>query len=156
MYAQFIRTATEMIRAINSPSIKSLCKCVDSPNEQLCQLNYFERWSQSTRKKLFNVKKLVGIPLKNSHILLSLRIWLRFTRIGNCSATLIRIDQPTLLSHLWNSTAWKWSVFGVFVVRIFPDSDWIRTRKTQNTNTFHAVSLATSTLLDWSVFPHSK
>ena len=52
-------------------------------------------------------------------------------------------------------TAWKVSVFGVFLVRIFPHSDWIRrygvsfriqsewgkirTRKTPNTDTFHAV-----------------
>ena len=38
-------------------------------------------------------------------------------------------------------TAWKVSVFGVFMVRIFPHSDWIRTRKTLNTDTFHAVEL---------------
>ena len=31
------------------------------------------------------------------------------------------------------------SIFGVFLVRIFPHSDWIRTRKTPNTDTFHAV-----------------
>ena len=54
-----------------------------------------------------------------------------------------------------NITAWKVSVFGVFLVRIFLHSDWIRrysvslrirsecaktrTRKTPNTDTFHAV-----------------
>ena len=31
------------------------------------------------------------------------------------------------------------SIFGVFLVRIFPHSDWIRTRKTPNMDTFHAV-----------------
>ena len=31
------------------------------------------------------------------------------------------------------------SVFGVILVCIFPDSDWIRTRITLNTDTFHAV-----------------
>ena len=47
-------------------------------------------------------------------------------------------------------TAWKMSVFGVFLVRIFPHSGWIRrftqsecgkirTRKTPNTDTFYAV-----------------
>ena len=36
-------------------------------------------------------------------------------------------------------TAWKMSVFGVFLVRIFPHSDWIRTRESPNTDTFHAV-----------------
>ena len=36
-------------------------------------------------------------------------------------------------------TAWKVPVFGVFLVHIFPHSDWIRIRKTPNTGTFHAV-----------------
>ena len=36
-------------------------------------------------------------------------------------------------------TAWKVFVFGVILVRIFPYSDWIRTRITPNTNTFHVV-----------------
>ena len=36
-------------------------------------------------------------------------------------------------------TAWKVFVFGVILVRIFPHSDWIRTRLTLNTNTFYAV-----------------
>ena len=44
-------------------------------------------------------------------------------------------------------TVWKVSVFGVFLVRIFPHSDWIRRDterygKTPNTDTFHAVSLS--------------
>ena len=39
------------------------------------------------------------------------------------------------------TTAWKVSVFGVFLVRIFSHLDWKRTRKTPNTNTFHAVDL---------------
>ena len=55
-------------------------------------------------------------------------------------------------------TAWKVSVFGVFLVRIFPHSDWIRkntpyslciqskcgkmqTRKILNMGTFHAVPI---------------
>ena len=36
-------------------------------------------------------------------------------------------------------TAWKVSIFGVFMVRIFPHLEWIRTRKTQNMDTFHTV-----------------
>ena len=36
-------------------------------------------------------------------------------------------------------TAWKVSVFGVFLVRIQPKCGKIRTRKTPNTNTIHAV-----------------
>ena len=36
-------------------------------------------------------------------------------------------------------TAWKVSVFGVFLVRFSPHSDWIRTRKILNADTFHAV-----------------
>ena len=47
----------------------------------------------------------------------------------------------------WRITAWKVSVLGVFLVHIFPHSEWIiqsecgeiRTRKTPNTGTFHAV-----------------
>ena len=38
----------------------------------------------------------------------------------------------------WN-TAWKISLFGVFLVRIFPQSNWNRTRKNPNTENFHAV-----------------
>ena len=38
-------------------------------------------------------------------------------------------------------TAWKVSVFGVFLVRFFPHSDWIRTGKILNTDTFHEVLL---------------
>ena len=35
-----------------------------------------------------------------------------------------------------NLTAWKVSIFVVLLVRIFPYSDWIQTRKTTNTDTF--------------------
>ena len=38
----------------------------------------------------------------------------------------------------------KVSVLGVFLVCIFPHSDWIRTRKTPNTDTFDAVQLSFS------------
>ena len=38
-------------------------------------------------------------------------------------------------------TAWKVSVFGDFLVCIFPHSDWIRTRKTPNTDTFQWLTL---------------
>ena len=34
------------------------------------------------------------------------------------------------------------SVFGVILIRIFPHSDWIRTRITPNTDTFHVVCVA--------------
>ena len=36
-------------------------------------------------------------------------------------------------------TAWKVSVFGDFLVLIFPHSDLTRARKTPNTDTFYAV-----------------
>ena len=36
-------------------------------------------------------------------------------------------------------TAWKVSVFRIFLVSIFPRLNWIRIRKTPNTDTFHAV-----------------
>ena len=39
-------------------------------------------------------------------------------------------------------TAWKASVFGVFLVRIVPHLDWIRTRKTPNTDSFNAVTFS--------------
>ena len=57
-------------------------------------------------------------------------------------------------SLLMNHTTWKMSIFGVFLVGIFPHSDWIQnsvslciqsecgktqTRKTPSTDTFHAV-----------------
>ena len=45
-------------------------------------------------------------------------------------------------------TAWKVSVFGVFLVRIFPHVDWIRTTKTPNTDTFHAVRIKQHCLID--------
>ena len=35
--------------------------------------------------------------------------------------------------------AWRVSVFRVFLVRVFQQSDWIQTRKTQNRDTFHAL-----------------
>ena len=44
---------------------------------------------------------------------------------------------PYFFSDL--STAWKVSVFGVFLVCILPHSDWIQTKKTSNADTFHAV-----------------
>ena len=37
------------------------------------------------------------------------------------------------------STAWKVSVFGIFLVRISPLSNWIRTRETRNSDTFYTV-----------------
>ena len=43
-------------------------------------------------------------------------------------------------------TAWKVSVFGVILVRIFSNSDWIQTRVTPNMDTFYAV--VTSILFD--------
>ena len=52
--------------------------------------------------------------------------------------------------HSKSCTAWKVSVFGLFLIRVFPHSDWIwkdteskclkiRTRKTPNMDTFHAI-----------------
>ena len=56
-------------------------------------------------------------------------------------------------------TAWKVSVFGLFLVRIFPNSGWIRrktqttcrkirTKKTPNTNTFQAEPIRPTGKLD--------
>ena len=53
------------------------------------------------------------------------------------------------VSLSWNSyTAWKVSVFGVLLVRIFPHLDWIRTRKTPNRDIFHAVKLLPSMIYE--------
>ena len=40
----------------------------------------------------------------------------------------------------YDATAWKLFVFGIFLVRIFPHSEWKQTRKTSNTDILHAVS----------------
>ena len=44
---------------------------------------------------------------------------------------------------------WKVSVFGVFLVHIFPHLDGIRTRKILNTSTFYAVFPGRTNILDW-------
>ena len=90
----------------------------------------------------------------------------------SATAALVKLDQvfityfiaPFLWKRKWLSwiqsdrstaryTAWKMSLFGVFLVRIFPHFGYsvslqiqsksrkIRTRKTPNTDTFHAVVL---------------
>ena len=59
-------------------------------------------------------------------------------------------ESTTLINFLWHFlqkfpeisksfTAWKESVFGVLLIRIFPSLDWIRIRKTPNIDNFHAV-----------------
>ena len=48
---------------------------------------------------------------------------------------------PLQKIHKKRDTAWKVFKFEVFLVRIFPRSDWIRTRKITNTDTFHAAAL---------------
>ena len=47
--------------------------------------------------------------------------------------------QPTNNMVCLSSTAWKVPIFRVFLICIFPHSDWMRTRKTPNTDTFQAV-----------------
>ena len=45
-----------------------------------------------------------------------------------------------LLEVFWVAfTAWKLSIFGVILVRIFPHLDWLQTRITPNTDNFYAV-----------------
>ena len=51
-------------------------------------------------------------------------------------------------------TAWKVSVFGVFLVRIFPHLDCIWTRKSPNTETFHAV-MVTEIFVEFTKYPIS-
>ena len=53
-----------------------------------------------------------------------------------CKASRI-FFQKQLIKLLF--TAWKVSVFGFILVRIFPHSDWIRTRITSNMDTFYTV-----------------
>ena len=45
----------------------------------------------------------------------------------------ISLFSEQTLTYLFSTTAWKVPVFGGFMVRIFPHLDWIRTRKTPNT-----------------------
>ena len=49
----------------------------------------------------------------------------------------------------WIIKLWKVSVFGVFMVRFFPHSNWIRTRKNPNTDTFHPVTLCEKLKVYW-------
>ena len=49
------------------------------------------------------------------------------------------LNTDTFYAVLLVSTAWKMSVFRVFLAHIFPHSDWIWTRKTQNAGTFDLV-----------------
>ena len=69
--------------------------------------------------------------------------------------THLELCQISVMEHLCvrvcstSVTAWKVSTFAVFLVRIFPHSDWIRkirTRRTPNTDTFHAVCRLSLTL----------
>ena len=62
----------------------------------------------------------------------------KFSEISRTAAS-----QKNSASGRISNNAWKVSVFGVFLVCIFPHSDWIRTRKTLNTDTFHAVAMIT-------------
>ena len=48
-------------------------------------------------------------------------------------------------------TAWKMSVFGVFLVRVLPHLDWIRTRKTPNMGTFPVVLVMKNSLKNNSI-----
>ena len=45
-------------------------------------------------------------------------------------------------------TAWKVSIFRVILVRIFPHSDWVRTRITPNKDTFYAVWLTAEVFIN--------
>ena len=72
-----------------------------------------------------------------------------------CNQLFLNCCQPLYFTVSIPVTAWKVSIFGVFLVHIFPHLDWIRrdtislhipskcgkirTRKTLNTDTFHSV-----------------
>ena len=71
-----------------------------------------------------------------------MRIYKRFLVFQWCRKQyLTRSQKSCQFLSLWSVTitAWKVSVFGVFLVRIFLHSEWVRTRKTPNMDTFYAV-----------------
>ena len=55
--------------------------------------------------------------------------------VGSCFCQMVRLFYELI-------TAWKATVFGVFLVRIFPHSDWTRTRKAPDMDIFHAVDVS--------------
>ena len=57
----------------------------------------------------------------------------------NSYSRLFQSPETLIYIFNWTNTAWKVSIFGVFLVRISEHSDWIRTRKTPNTDIFDAV-----------------
>ena len=70
-------------------------------------------------------------------------IWKQLTAIAKSS--ILDVWQHSVYvseKHITDlNTVWRVFIFGVFLVRIFPHTDWIRTRKTPNTDTFHAVKV---------------
>ena len=80
----------------------------------------------------FTLRKLIYETLKNRcNFCASNTYW--FLHIVD--SKLEKVDYYHFNVH----TAWKVSVLRVFLVRIFLYSEWIRTRKTPNTEIFHAV-----------------
>ena len=91
---------------------------------------------------------------------ITLNVDIRWTLInGTVSCSIVT---KYFISGFFYVTAWKMSIFGVFLVHIFPHLDWIRrdteyyvsfriqsksakirARKTPNTDTFHAVCFIT-------------
>ena len=69
-------------------------------------------------------------------------------RLGvyNARSPSLRKDVFIYGYHSWVIHCTKVFVFGVFLVLIFPQSNWMRIRKTLNTDTFYAVSLPFSSI----------
>ena len=72
---------------------------------------------------------------ENAYHLLGIRYWTNHLKV------LCKNSNFSQTSNLGANNVLKVSIFRVFLVRIFPDSDWIRTRKTPNTVTFYAVKM---------------
>ena len=68
-------------------------------------------------------------------LIFSILIVNNFCYVINCLNT----NRVTIYS---TNTAWKLSVFGVLLVRIFPHLGWIRTTKSPNTDTIHALEIS--------------
>ena len=94
-----------------------------------------ENYQIKYSKKFFAISYLLMQKKKNPPLgNWSSKFFFRFWNYLYTLGALPYLKQPMAIN-----TAWKVSVFGAFLLRIFPHSDWIWTRKTTRTDTFYAV-----------------
>ena len=98
--------------------------------DQIC--SFLRIWSHLLKKPLMENLIFCAAFLRIEHIKICFYFYLVFNFIIlNCKQK--KTDTQK------SFTAWKMPVFGVVVVRIFSQLHWMRTRKTPNMDTFHAV-----------------